>query len=167
MVNGQPRNGESGLRHDRRATGVQRVVFSNGNGEKDEMYSVNMTKAKTWLGMLATALTVLGTVIGGVWAGVQFGISSEVHDTVEAESQPGGQIYQVVEDKAEEAIEEVQGVFQDDLDAFEKELKEFKGELKETHDLGIRLEERQIAIQADVDEKHQELLRAIREGGGG
>jgi hypothetical protein len=157
----------NGERIDRRATGVQRVVVHNGNGLKDEMYSVNVTRAKTWLGMLATALTVVATVIGGVWAGVQFGISSEVHSEVERECKPGGHIDQAIQRTADEHLEEIQGVLQDDLDDFDDRFRKQHVELQEQHDLGIRLEERQIAIQVDVDEKHQELLRAIQQASGG
>lgn len=146
---------------ERRATGVHKVTMTDGNGGKTEMVQVNVEKAKMIINFLKAFVVFILTVAGAVWAGVKWGINSEVHQEVEtqmeAEMEPGGKIDHHMHEISMEAIEEVQGVLQDDLDFQDQRLDRVETDIGEIKG-GIT------AIQ-----RTQELLlqQAMTEGGGG
>lgn len=154
----------------RRATdspGVHRSVATDGNGGRDDRLTINVKTIRGIFAALTAVVLFAVTVTGAVWGGIRFGIGTEVSDIVEAECMPGGHIDVHVRTISEEYMDEVQGVLQDDLDGFDEQL-------VVEHDRGIRMEERQIAIirrQLTIDQKvdanQLELLRAIRQNGGG
>ena len=147
---------------ERRETGVHSVVIQNGSDRPVSSYQVNVTKARTWVGLIS-AVIGLAIMIGGmVWAGVKFGVKSEIHSQIEVECDPDGMIHEEIEQTSMEFIEEVQGVIQDDLDFMDRRL-------NTVEDTGIRLETGQHAI-ADQQTRNQAELkmliqRAIDDGG--
>jgi len=149
---------------ERRATGVHRVIATNDNGGKEDTIHFNIKTARAWIGFLSALVGLLLIVGGAVLGGVRFGISSEVHGEVETqievECEPGGMIDDHVKRVATELVDEFQEIVEDDI-------AETGIKLQEQHDLGIRLEERQIAIDKKVDANQEELLRAIEQSGGG
>ena len=101
---------------ERRETGVHSVVIQNGSDRPVSSYQVNVTKARAWVGLFS-ALLGLAIMIGGmVWAGVKFGVKSEVRGQIEVECDPTGMIDDHIQQTAYEMGEEIQGVIQDDLD---------------------------------------------------
>jgi hypothetical protein len=144
--------------NDRRKTGVNRTVLTDNDGGKVEVYNASAGKVQTWV----TLFVGLSILVGIVFAAARTGVQIEVKDAIKVEAQEeNGVIYQEIHGQLEEMIEEVQGVFQDDLDVFEKEQKTM-GEAV------IRLEVRQIGVIKKVDDQHLEVmteLRAIRDGG--
>lgn len=142
---------------DRRATGVNRVQFDDGNGGSYDVYSMTANRVKVIAGAAISVLTLLGMI----FAATRLGMGIEMKGVIEAETKPtDGIIYKAIEDQSEEFLEEVQAVIQDDLDVLE-------GQVQAEHDKLIRIEERQIAIQEKMDEDKAELIREIRRAGGG
>ena len=145
---------------DRRKTGINRVLISNGNGEKIDIITMTASRIKVWAGALIAMLTVAGMV----YAAARYGVGFEIKEVIGEECQPpAGMIYREIESRSQLFLEEIQGVIQDDLDVFDDRFEKQEGELKEQHELGIRLEERQIAMDEKIDDKHTEVLRAIRQ----
>jgi hypothetical protein len=143
---------------DRRTKGIQRVIATDGNGAKDDSIQFNIQTAKVWINF-AKALAALLVIVGGaVWGGVRYGISSEVHDEIERECEPRGMIDTHVRTVATELVDEFQEIVEDNI--ADTDIK-----LQEQHDLGIRLEERQIALQDKMDADKAELIREIRRAG--
>lgn len=138
--------------NDRRRTGANRTVLTNNNGERVEVYNVSAGKLQTWV----TLFLGLAAVVAIVFGAARFGVQIEVTDAIKAEAQDeGGLIHTEIHGCVEELIEEVQGVFQDDLDVFETEQKTM-GEAV------IRLEVRQIAVIKTVDDQHEEVMTELR-----
>jgi hypothetical protein len=140
--------------NDRRRTGVNRVIIDDGNGGKREVINMSATwgKAHTILGVLVA----IGTLLGGVFVAARTGVQIEVTDAIRVETQQDdGIIHREIHGCVEEMVEEVQAVFQDDLDIFEEE----QQTIKETV---IRLDERQIGVIEDVGENHEELMTELR-----
>lgn len=140
--------------NDRRRTGVNRIVSDDGNGGTRVAYNVTgtWTRLQTIFGVLIAA----GTILGGVFVAARTGVQIEVTDAIRVETQDeNGVIHREIHGCVEEMVEEVQGVFQDDLDIFEEEQRT----IKETV---IRLDERQIGVIEDVGENHEEVMRELR-----
>lgn len=157
----------NGERVDRRATGATRTITASGNGERDDRLTINVKTVRGVFAAMTAVVIFLLTVSGAIWGGIRLGIGTEISEVVEHECERGGKIDIHVRQISEEYMDEVQGVLQDDLDAFDQQL-------QEEHDRGIRMEERQIAISdrqvaigEKVDANQLELLRAIRQNGGG
>lgn len=150
----------NGERIDRRATGVQRVIATNGNGDKEDTYQFNVKRARALVGFVAAVAALLLTVGGAVVGGVRYGIGSEVHEEVEtkikAECEPNGMIDIHVRTVATELVDEFQEIVED-------EIAEADAERQEQHDLGIRLEERQKAIEKNMIADKADLIREIRQ----
>ena len=146
-------------RIDRRATGVQKVVARDGNGGQEQTYQFSVTKAKTWLGFLATLAGLISVVVAGVWGGVQFGIGSEVVERIKVECSEGGMIDGHIQRTAYEMGEEIQGVIQDDLDVLDSRL-------LEQRDRGIRVEQSVLDLTGQVDENQDEIMRMLRAAAG-
>ena len=149
---------------DRRCTGVHKITMSNGNGGKTTAYQVNVERVKAWTTVASIMLGMLITIGGGVFTAVQLGIAGEVRDRMRHEMEPGGVVRSQVEEcaqhAAQEAIEEVQGVIQDDLDVLDTRM-------LEQRDRGIRVEQSVINLTDQVDENQEEIMRMLRQGGGG
>lgn len=149
---------------DRRATGVQRVITTDGNGEKEDTYQFNVKRARTLVGFATAVVVLLLTVGGAVLGGVRYGISSEVHTEVEGqikhECEPQGMIDLHVKKVATELVDEFQEIVEDNI-------AEASIERSEQHDLSIRLEERQIAMEKKMVEDKADLIREIQRAGGG
>lgn len=142
---------------DRRKTGVNHVLLTdNGTGENMRLVTATAKTGQLLIGVILSILTLGGVILGAV----KWGVSTQAREVIEEECEQDGMIYEEIQDTAREFIEEVQVVIQDDLDVFD-------GRMMEQHDLGIRLEERQIAIEKKVDDHQQELIREIRRAGGG
>ena len=153
--------GNSGF-EDRRKTGVHRVRATNGNGGEFDVYTATASRVKVWAGAIIAVLTVVGMV----FAATRIGVGIEVHDAIEAECEPGMVIDRAIDAKADEFLEEVQGVIQDDMDDWDNKFKEQAVQMQEQNERGIRLEERQTAIQRKMDTDKAELIREIRRAGG-
>ena len=157
-------------RHERRATGVQKVVASDGNGGKAVSYHWSATRAKTWVGVTGAAFTLLLTVAGAIWMGLQFGIHLEAHEVIVEECGPDGIITDRVEDIVMDVAEEVQGVMQDDLDDFDIRLRDIEvlgNELKTGQSVAVEQAEAQAQqITRNQDELKMLIQRAIDNGGG-
>lgn len=153
---------------DRRAVGVHTVKMTDGNGDKQEMIQVNVEKAKVWVNFLKAFVALIIVVAGAVWGGVKWGISSEVHQEVETameeEMKAGGKIDMHLHEISRDAVEEVQGMIQDDLDYQDRRLDRLEIDV-----LAIKggVESIQQQQQRNADEIKLLLERAIREGGGG
>jgi hypothetical protein len=154
-------------RMERRATGVHTVTMTDGNGSKTEMVQVNVEKAQMWINFLKAFAALILVVGGAVWGGVKWGIHSEVHEEVETametEMGPGGKIDLHMHEISQEAIEEVQGVIQDDLDYQDERMDRL-----ETDVLAIKggVEAIQQQQQRNTDELKMLIEIAIRQGGG-
>ena len=147
---------------ERRRTGVHSVVSPDGNGGASVTYQASVTRARAWVGLISAVLGLAIMIGGMVWAGVKFGVKSEVRGQIEVECDPDGMIHEEIEQTSREFIEEVQGVIQDDLDYMDNRL-------DKVEDTGIRLEAGQYAI-ADQQTRNQAELkmliqRAIDDGG--
>lgn len=117
-------------------------------------YNVTGTwsRLQTVLGVLIAA----GTIVGAVFLAARTGVQIEVTDAIKVEAQQeNGIIHREIHGCVEEMIEEVQGVFQDDLDIFEKEQ-------RTTAEAVIRLEVRQIGVIEKVDQQHEEVMTELR-----
>lgn len=150
----------NGDRIDRRATGVQRVIATNGNGDRDDTIQVNVKTIRGVFAALTAVVVFLLTVGGAVWGGVRWGIGSEVHSEIERECEPSGMIDNHVRTVATELVDEFQAIV-------EVEIAEASVERQEQHDLGIRLEERQIAMEKQRTEDKDDLIREIQRAAGG
>lgn len=167
MANGEDRNGSSGQRVDdgkRRAKGIQRVIATDGNGGREDTLQFNVKTARAWVGFTAAVVSLLLVVGGAVMGGVRHGINSEVHgeveDQIKVECEPDGMIDIHVRKVATELVDEFQEIVEDNI-------AETSAELQEQHDLGIRLEERQIAMEKKIDSDKTDLIREIRSARGG
>lgn len=153
---------------DRRDQGVHRVEIADGNGGKTTAYHVNVERVRAWAAVASIALGMLVTIGGGVFAAVKLGIASEVHGQMKIEMEPGGMLRRDLEDvsqeKAQEAIEEVQGVIQDDLDSFEDELDDVDKLGRDLQRGQTQLQEQVQAIQSQVTSNHEEIMRLLRGG---
>lgn len=101
------------------------------------------------------------TIIGGVYVAVQKGINVEIEDAVEemAADEHSGLNREMVE-IAEREAEEVQAVFQDDLDIFELEQK--------AHGESIaRTEQKVVDLEKKIDDNKEDIIREIQRAGGG
>ena len=143
-------------RIDRRATGVQRVIATNGNGDKDDTIQVNVKTIKGVFAALTAVVVFLLTVGGAVWGGVRWGIGSEVHSEIEAECEPNGMIDTHVRKVATELVDEFQLIVEDNI-------ADADAERQAQHDLGIRLEERQIAMEKKATTDKADLIREIQQ----
>lgn len=140
--------------NDRRRTGVNRVVTNDGNGRERVAYNVSATwgKAQTILGVFIA----IWTILGGVFVAARVGVQIEVTDAIKVEVQnDDGVIHREIQTYVDDVVEEVQGVFQDDLDVFE-------AKQKTMNEAVIRLEERQIGVIKDVSENHEEVMAELR-----
>ncbi len=145
---------------DRRKTGINRVQISNGNGEKIDIITLTASRVKVW----ATALIAVFMAVGAIYGAARYGVGFEVKEVIGEECQPpAGMIYREIESRSQLFLEEIQGVIQDDLDVFDKRFENQEAEIKKQGELGIRLEERQIAMDEKIDDKQTEILRAIRQ----
>ncbi len=153
---------QNGDRVDRRATGVQRVIATNGNGDKDDTLQFNVKTARAWVGFIAAVFSLLLVVGGAVMGGVRWGINAEVGEEVEGqietECEPGGMIDDHVRKVATELVDEFQEIVEDNIS-------DASVERREQHDLGIRLEERQIAMEKKMDSDKADLIREIQRAG--
>ena len=134
----------TGERLDRRSAGVQRVIVTDGNGGREDTYQFNVKRARALVGFMSAVFTLLLVVGGAVMGGVKYGISSEVHTEVEGATELVDEIQEIVEDNIADA----------DI------------ERQEQHDLGIRLEERQIAMEKKMADDRADLIREIQRAGG-
>lgn len=133
---------------------MNRIVSDDGNGGTRVAYNVTGTwsRLQTVLGVLIAA----GTIVGAVFLAARTGVQIEVTDAIKVEAQQeNGIIHREIHGCVEEMIEEVQGVFQDDLDIFEKEQ-------RTTAEAVIRLEVRQIGVIEKVDQQHEEVMTELR-----
>ena len=117
-----------------------------------------------WMQAIKVFVALVILIAGAMWGAVRFGVSSEVHSEVEtaikAECEHGGMIDDHVTKVAGELVDEFQAIIED-------EIVEADRERQEQHDLGIRLEERQIALQQKMAEDKADLIREIQRAGGG
>jgi hypothetical protein len=147
---------------DRRATGMNRVIMTNDNGDRTDTIQINVERAKIMMNFLKALAALLIVIGGAVWGGVRWGISAEVHSEVETaiadECAPGGKIDTHVKKVAAELVDEFQEIVEDDIAtaSIERQIQ---------HDLGIRLEERQIALTEKMAEDKADLIREIRRVG--
>ena len=129
--------------------------LSDRNGGKLDVYTMTAQRFRVWAGCIIAVLTVCGMV----FAAARFGVGVEVHHAIEEEATlETGAIHREIHDCVEEYIDEVVDVIQEDMGFFDERL-------QDQHDLGIRLEERQIAIDAKVDGQHRAVMRAIQDVG--
>lgn len=116
----------------------------------------NVTGTWTRLQTVLGVLLAIGTILGGVFVAARTGVQIEVTDAIKVETQDeNGIIHREIHGCVDEMVEEVQGVFQDDLDIFE-------AEQKTMNEAVIRLEERQIGVIEDVGDNHDEVMRELR-----
>ncbi len=150
----------NGDRVDRRAEGVRRVIATNGNGDQDDSIQVNVKTIKGVFAALTAIVVFLLTVGGAVWGGVRWGIGSEVHGEVEEqikiECEPSGMIDVHVRKVATELVDEFQEIVEDNI-------ADADAERQAQHDLGIRLEERQIAMEKKAVNDKADLIREIQQ----
>ena len=153
----------NGERLDRRSAGVQRVIVTDGNGGREDTYQFNVKRARALVGFMSAVFTLLLVVGGAVMGGVKYGISSEVHTEVEGaikhECEPDGMIDIHVKKVATELVDEIQEIVEDNI-------ADADIERQEQHDLGIRLEERQIAMEKKMADDKADLIREIQRAGG-
>lgn len=136
---------------------MNRVKISDGNGGEVDVYTMTANRIRVW----GAAIIAILTIGGMVFAAARFGVGVEVHQAIQAEATlETGAIHREIHRCAEEYMDEVVDMIQEDMTLFD-------GRLQEQHDLGIRLEERQIAITQQVNDNQQELIREIRRAGGG
>jgi uncharacterized protein YoxC len=158
----------NGDRIDRRAAGVQKVIITDGNGGKQETIQVNVEKAQVWINFLKAFAALVIVVAGAMWGAVRWGVSYEVHEEVETameeEMKPGGKIDRHMHAISMEAIEEVQGVLQDDLDYQDRRLDRVETDIGE---IKAGVEHLNSQQQRNVDEIRMLLQRALDESGGG
>jgi hypothetical protein len=154
-------------RLDRRATGVQKVVASDGNGGREVRYQFNIQRAKTWVGFVGTVFTLMLAIGGAVWGGLTFGIGHQIDEGVEAgivkECFPGGKIDYHISKTAEALVDEFQEIVADDLAE--------KGEKLDALEAGQESAVQQIESLSVQQERNAEELkmliqRAIDNGGG-
>lgn len=146
--------------NDRRKPGVNRVQIEDGNGEKLDVYTMTAKRVRVW----AAALIAVFMVVGMIYSAARYGVGFEVKEVIGDECQPpAGMIYREIESRSQLFLEEIQGVIQDDLDVFDERFEKQEIEIKKQGELGIRLEERQIAMDEKIDDKQTEILRAIRQ----
>ncbi len=150
-------------RIDRRATGVQRVIATNGNGDKDDTLQFNVKTARAGIGLLSAVVSLLLLIGGIAWTAVRYGVGAEVHHEVEekirVECEPDGMIDVHVKKVATELVDEFQEIVEDNI-------ADASTERREQRDLGIRLEERQIAMEKKMDSDKEDLIREIQRAGG-
>ena len=75
--------GNGNERIDRRATGVQRVIATNGNGDRDDTIQFNIKTARAGLGLVSAVISLLLLIGGIAWTAVRYGVGAEVHAEVE------------------------------------------------------------------------------------
>ncbi len=154
---------DKGLMNDRRKTGVNRVLISDGNGGKLDVYTATASRIKVWASAIGSIFFVLGLAFGAARLGVGF----EIHQAIDEECDPpNGVIYKEIESMSKEFLEEVQAVLQDDLDVFDERFEKQEADLKAQHEIVIRLDERQIAMEKARIEDKDDLIREIRRAGG-
>ncbi len=140
---------------DRRRTGVNRVRILDGNGGKLDVYTLTAQRFRVWFGCVIAILTVCGMV----FTAARFGVGVEIHQAIEAEAvEETGVIHREIRRCTEEYIDEVVEVIQDDMALFETQQ-------QQQNELGIRLEERQIALISKVDGQHLAVIQAIQDAG--
>ncbi len=135
---------------ERRATGVHEIVITDGNGDKEVSYQINVRKVRA----IAAAILAVGGVItmigGGIAAGLKLGVRTEVQGAIKKECDPpDGMIYKSIKHTAEEFIEEVQGVIQDDLDVLDGRMED--------------MEKGQVAIVGSIDGLKAQSERNVEE----
>ena len=129
-----------------------------------DVYTMTANRIKVW----ATAITAVLVLFGMVFAAARLARDVEIQNAIQEECEPpSGHIYREIESRSEMFLEEVQGVIQDDLDVFDGRFEKLDAEMKAQHDLGIRLEMKQIAIEDKMDDDKEDLIREIRRAGGG
>jgi hypothetical protein len=153
---------------DRRATGAQRVIIPDGNGGKVEFFQVNIGRAQMWLNACKAFIALILVIAGAMWGAVRFGVQSEVHQEVEAvfaeEMKPGGDVDRHMHEISQEAIEEVQGVIQDDFDYQDRRLDRVETDIGQ---IKAGIEHLKVQQDRNVDEIRLLLQQAIEEGGAG
>lgn len=155
-------------RLDRRATGVQKVIASDGNGGREVRYQFNIQRAKTWVGFIGAVFTLMLAIGGAVWGGLTFGIGHQIDEGVEAgilkECSPGGKIDYHITKTAEELVDEFQELVADDLAEKGEKLNHLEaGQAKAVE----QIESLGRDQQRNADELKMLLQRAIDEGGSG
>lgn len=147
---------------DRRKTGVNRVLISDGNGGELDVYTMTAQRLRVWAGAAVAVLAVCGMV----FSAARFGVGVEVHHAIEEEATlEAGAIHREIHRCTEEYMDEIVEVIQEDMEIFDEQLSVQRGQLSDQHDLGIRLEERQIALDKKVDGQHVAVMQAIRDAG--
>jgi hypothetical protein len=138
--------------------------MEDGNGDKEDTLQFNVKTARAWVGFIAAVFSLAVAIAGAVWAGVQFGITGEVHEQIGVECEPDGMIDRHVQRISKEYMEEVQGVIQDDLDDFDGRVGGLELQAAQTKgsvDALISANER------NVEEIKMLLQEAIEANGGG
>jgi hypothetical protein len=148
---------------DPRKTGINRVLISDRNGGELDVYTMTAQRFRVWGGVVIAVFTICGMV----FAAARFGVGVEVHQAIEEEATlETGAIHREIHRCTEEYMDEIVEVIQEDMEIFDEQL-------SVQHDLGIRLEERQIAmgnkvvaISTKADAQHRAVMQAIRDAGG-
>lgn len=144
---------------DRRKTGINRVVISDGNGGEQIIWTAAIERAKVWIGFVL-AVSALVTVVFGA---VRFGVGVEVHQAIDNELEPGGSIQQTMMAVSEEYIGEVQGVIQDDLDYLGSRVDTIEQTGRDLQAGQIRINERFDEMAERVDRNQDEIMRMLHQ----
>jgi len=130
---------------DRRKTGVHGIRITDGNGDHLDLITATAKKTRVIAGAVTAVLVLLGMVFGAV----RLGVVAEARQVIRVEAlSEDGIIHRVIHECAEEYIDEMQGVLQDDLDDFDKRIG--------------GLENGQIAIVTQQEDHQQELKMLIQ-----
>lgn len=140
---------------DRRQQGVQKVEISDeDSGAKIHMYSLNIDRARVWVGLLAGSCAILA----GVFAATRYGVRVEVREAIEeATVSETGCIHREMHYITQEAFQVMTKTLQSDLTAVETEMSKLKVNVAE-------VKVKQELTETKMDKNHAEVMRAIKNG---
>lgn len=140
-------------------TGVHRVTYENGNGDKITTYTATWKRWQAILGSVV-ALTAIGAFL---WTVLAFGFATGVHREIDQSLEPGAPIAVHVDTCIERAV----GELEDELEAETEELKEELGTNR--GEIG-KVQTRQEDIVRQLGRLEDNILTEIRarhsDGGG-
>lgn len=132
---------------DRRTTGIHTTHISDDNGGRLNLITATAKRAKVIAGAIITVLSLFGTVM----AAVVFGVNTQVHTQIEAETHDeNGVIRMEIENCIKEELEEELAVIEDEIDRI--------------GDVGEELAVKQEAMSNQIERNHDEIMRMLRNG---
>jgi len=98
------------------------IKVSDGNGGGTTQWVLSIDRMRAVAGLIVSILTILTVVVGGIFAGVKFGITTNAREVIEVECGPEGMITHEIETSRTEMIDEVEGIVQGNMDYLESKV---------------------------------------------